>query len=180
VHVILLTTLYEIGEGCKKSFKNLTVIESSSEQAKITDLLPYSNYKLKILASNVYGKSNFSEDVFFTTKPARPTKPRDVEIKFDGDTKLTALITWKPPCFMNSVFSLYTVTINGNRKGLKNHKETKASSIPALTVDDVKLGYKYDVEIQAVNQNDAFGDVLKYSFVAPSGSELKYLVKMEN
>ncbi|KAG5684087.1 hypothetical protein PVAND_013336 [Polypedilum vanderplanki] len=175
IHVILHKTLFTIDDDCQKIFRNVTIIESSSEQEIISNLLPHSNYKIKILAVNKYGKGNFSEEAHFTTLPSKPTKPRDVKINYEhneGNENLKAEITWKPPCFMNGIFTLYTIKINGHRNGLKNHVETKATSNPKLMIDDLKLGYNYEVEIQAVNQNNIYGDVLKHKFIAPSGIPL--------
>lgn len=147
------------------------------EKVTVTNLLPFSNYKVKIFASNKYGNSNFSEEFLFRTWPSRPTKPRDVKVNFhvNDNSSVSALISWKAPCMMNGKFSLYTIIINGNRRGLENYKETFASTISEIEVHDLSEGFKYEIEIQAVNQQNGninlSGDVLKQSFEAPSGSE---------
>jgi hypothetical protein len=75
---------------------------------------------------------------------------------------------------MNGKFSLYTITVDGRRKGVANDKRTEASALERIELHDLSHGFNYDIEIQAVNQKDGsakiFGKIAKFSFETPSGS----------
>lgn len=76
---------------------------------------------------------------------------------------------------MNGKFSLYTITLNGHRKGVGRDKRTEASTIEEIELKDLSHGFLYDIEVQAVNQKygsaKVFGSVAKFAFETPSGSE---------
>lgn len=177
IHVIFVKFLYSLGQNCHIPIKNKTVIEAVESTAIIQNLLPFSQYKLKIRASNVHGKSNFSEEVVFNTHPSSPTEPRDINVRFqtNDNSTISAFLSWQSPCMMNGKFSLYTISLNGTRKGVGGDKRTEANTIEEIVLHDLSPGFKYDVEIQAVNQKHGsaaiFGSVGKFSFVSPSGSE---------
>ncbi|KAL7041862.1 hypothetical protein ACKWTF_000928 [Chironomus riparius] len=179
VHVTFEKFLYDFGKNCDKKIRNVTKLEASETKAELTELFPFSQYKVKIKASNRYGKSNYSESIEFSTNPSSPTKPRNVtaDIKFHENSSISAILSWESPCMMNGKFSLYTITVNGHRKGVASDKRTEASSTTTFELFNLSQGFDYDIEIQAVNQNSGsstiYGKVAKHSFVTPSGIPLE-------
>ena len=184
VHVTFEKFLYDFGKNCDKKIRNVTKLEATEARTELTELFPFSQYKVKIRASNRYGKSNFSENFEFNTSPSSPTKPRNitVQIKNHENSSISAILSWESPCMMNGKFSLYTISVNGHRKGRDSDKRTEASSTTSFELINLSEGFVYDIEIQAVNQNSGsskiFGKVAKHSFVTPSGSE--FLNNLEN
>jgi len=186
VHVTFEKPLFDFGKNCDKKIRNVTKIEATEAKTELTELFPFSQYKLKICASNKYGKSNYSESIEFNTSPSSPSKPRNVtvEIKDHGNSSISAILSWDSPCMMNGKFSLYTITVNGHRKGVASDKRTEASSTSQIELLNLSQGFEYDIEIQAVNQNSGssqiFGKVEKFTFLTPSGSKFDFCGFIEN
>lgn len=177
IHVKFVKFLYDFGRNCDKKVKNVTVEEATELSKKLTKLMPFSQYALKILATNSFGSSNFSDEILFNTNPSSPSAPRNpkVRLQVNDNSTISAFLTWEPPCMMNGKFSLYTITMNGQRKTSGSDKRTEACTTEEFEFHNLESGFKYDVEIQAVNQKQGssqiFGKVAKFSFETPSGSK---------
>lgn len=147
---------------------------SNSTSLIIKDLQPFSNYSMRIRSENSQGESEFSEKIFFTTKQAPPSPPRDVSVIFDeshlDETHVKALLEWKSPCKFNGFKSIYTINMIGKRPGHPEDMITQATSIESFEVDKLKRDFKYEVKIKASNQNK-MGDAAIIVFETPSGSE---------
>lgn len=122
---------------------------------------------------NDLGKSEFSKVFTFNTLQTSPSKPRNISFAFNPPTdesKPSANLSWFLPCRPNGNIRLYTVTIHGTRNGFDDHRNMTASSTLSLQLNDLKPGYNYEVEIQAMAEKSS-SDAERINFKVPSGSE---------
>lgn len=176
VHLKFEDTIYEVADECEIEVRNVQVIETTTTRIEHVKLEAFSKYSLRVVAANDYGESGFSKKFVFNTKPSNASAPRDIMItSFKllnpvDDFGVTGDLKWKAPCKLNGLFSLYTISLKGNRTGLPDHSLTEASSFPNLTIPYLRRGFEYDVKVQVISSG-LTGEVGKFTFVAPSGSE---------
>jgi hypothetical protein len=172
--VKLLRLLYDVPNDCKWNSKNFTIIEATTPKHVIKDLKAYAEYSLKIVAVNGHGSSEESQEISFVTysSAASPVRNISVEINQDLDN-ITATLSWRPPCEINGIFSIFSVSMVGKRKGFKDHPVKEAGQ-GEINLYNLQMGYKYDVEIRTILNSFEYQPMAiptKYFFFAPSGSE---------
>lgn len=179
VYVTFENTIYENLPGCDFPTKKTATYERYETYIELTYLAPFSRYSVRVIAANNYGVSSHSKKQFFNTQPSTSSSPRFISIEFIDDNNealsLSGVLRWAPPCKLNGLFSLYTVSLKGSRLGYDDHSITQASSYQSLTVNELKRGYKYDVKVQAISSGFT-GQSEKFHFTAPSGSKFKALM----
>jgi len=178
LYLTLEQSLYEPIDGCPVAFKNKTMISSLKRRMRLEMLEAFSKYSLRITSENDSGVSRYSKEISFSTIPAAPDAPRKVSIDFpqleneDGnETHIPGKLTWLAPCKPNGKISIYTIDIRGNRAGYGNHKATVASTTTETLLQDLKRGFSYKIDVQAVNSANTGGKPEKFMFEVPSGSE---------
>lgn len=175
VYLTFEGTNYEEVADCENLVATVSVNETSDRHLHLQNFEPYSRYSLEVSSENEFGISNRSEKLKLNTRSANPSPPREISVKmipndFD-DSKVSAVIEWKPPCRPAGVIELYSISWQGSRKGFEGHSKVGASSFLNYTTDDLRRGYNYEVKVKAFNSEKFSGEVEKLSFTAPSGSE---------
>jgi hypothetical protein len=131
---------------------------------------------------NGNGKSNASKEILILTNPSPSSPVREIDVNFDRlpNSSISAVLTWKSPCQMNGKFSLYFISVRGHRKGCDPQNNIFASQGNEIELNDLKPGFTYEIEIQTKvlkfsESGEIIGESANFTFVAPSGSELKIL-----
>lgn len=174
IHLTFENSIYEKPLGCENSFKRTMILETHGTSIELTNLEPFSKYSLKLVAVNNYGVSD-KKKVFFNTKPSSSSPPRGIAIEFiDNENEessiLNGVLKWLLPCKLNGLFSLYTITLKGNRPGYSEHSITEASSYPHIEIRNLKRGYNYEAKVQTLSSGFT-GLAEKFHFTVPSGSK---------
>ncbi|KAG7263723.1 hypothetical protein CRUP_004913 [Coryphaenoides rupestris] len=170
-------------------------------QATIIDLHPSSTYNIRMVAKNIIGNSNPSNELTITTDEAAPDGPPQDRASWEPTSPAEHQISWKPPPrhLQNGVDSGATRWLPG-RTAPRNHQFTIISmdhhgrhhgERPA---GHLKKFTQYSVVVQAVNRarhrgpppsrchqtlEDELGDIRNVTTVQPS-LELDYLEKYTN
>lgn len=176
----MLRLLYDVPKGCKLNIKNSTIFEAIAPKFVIKDLKAHAEYSLKIVAVNDQGSSEESEEIVFITSTTVASSVRNISVKINQELdSINATLSWKKPCQMNGKFSIYSISVEGNRKGFKSYSVKEAGQGEHINIYNLQMGYKYDVEIRTILDSQVFDAIpTKYSFLTPSGSKfLQYFLK---
>lgn len=125
-----------------KLFLNGKLIQDAIDNSfyNFTDLIEDTDYTVKIVVTNAYGKSREQEMVFHTTKKERPA---DFNIEVTNITKGSASVTIKK-LTENSDVVVYKLFVNGfYRFDVYNEK--------SKIINDLEANTEYTIKVEATN-----------------------------
>ncbi|KAG7252613.1 hypothetical protein CRUP_000589, partial [Coryphaenoides rupestris] len=169
-------------------------------QATIIDLHPSSTYNIRMVAKNIIGNSNPSNELTITTDEAAPDGPPQ-DVLLEPTSPQSIKVSWKPPPrhLQNGVIRGYQVgyreySPGGNHQFTIISMDTTGDTMESVLLDNLKKFTQYSVVVQAVNRagtgpssqqvvtktlEDELGDIRNVTTVQPS-LELDYLEKYTN
>ena len=113
----------------------------------VGNLLPGTNYKLRVAALNPEGQSNFREGSVTTlaTLPTAPAKPTATEI-----TSSSLVLSWTAPNNGGAEITKYMVEISGGGSTWAAINKP-VSNATSLEITGLKVATKYSYRVKAVN-----------------------------
>ncbi|XP_075130612.1 phosphatidylinositol phosphatase PTPRQ [Leptodactylus fuscus] len=157
-----IITLYEI------IYTNSTVIlaqNTTSTTFTITDLNPYTLYRISVRAYTQFGHGNQSTPILSvkTSETAPSSPPYDLLYRNLSSTRV--LLTWQPPIFANGIILFYKINYWNS-----SHSLTTISNDSLIVLSDLKKYSQYQV---VVSGHTIHGD-------GNQTSEILYMTTMED
>jgi hypothetical protein len=182
--VTLTKILYQQTNNCSSINFKSKFFSTEGTSYVLNNLVPFSKYSVSVksISSSIYSEPG--PLIYFQTKSAKPSEPRDLKVIFFDDEcdhqHVRGQIKWKTPCQVNGNSLTYLIHLVGTRKHYDHHIIIEESAIEQIEIMKFKRGYNYNVHIKAKNQK-FIGDNLEMDFNAPSGvpSEVPNALKVD-
>uniref|UniRef100_A0A8C5DD94 Cell adhesion molecule DSCAM n=1 Tax=Gouania willdenowi TaxID=441366 RepID=A0A8C5DD94_GOUWI len=127
-------------------------------QATIIDLHPSSTYNIRMVAKNIIGNSNPSNELTITTDEAAPDGPPQ-DVTLEPTSPQSIKVSWKPPHkhLQNGVIRGYQVgyreySPGGNHQFTIISLDTTGDTTENIVLDNLKKFTQYSVVVQAANR----------------------------
>uniref|UniRef100_A0A3Q2XW01 Cell adhesion molecule DSCAM n=1 Tax=Hippocampus comes TaxID=109280 RepID=A0A3Q2XW01_HIPCM len=127
-------------------------------QATIIDLHPSSTYNIRMVAKNVIGNSNPSNELTITTDEAAPDGPPQ-DVILEPTSPQSIKVSWKPPHkhLQNGVIRGYQVgyreySPGGSHQFTIISVDTTGDTMESIVLDNLKKFTQYSVVVQAANR----------------------------
>uniref|UniRef100_H2RTA1 Cell adhesion molecule DSCAM n=1 Tax=Takifugu rubripes TaxID=31033 RepID=H2RTA1_TAKRU len=127
-------------------------------QATIIDLHPSSTYNIRMVAKNIIGNSNPSNELTITTDEAAPDGP-PLDVTLEPTSPQSIKVSWKPPLkpLQNGVIRGYQVgyreySPGGSHQFTIISVDTTGDTTESITLDNLKKFTQYSVVVQAANR----------------------------
>uniref|UniRef100_A0A8C7X804 Down syndrome cell adhesion molecule b n=1 Tax=Oryzias sinensis TaxID=183150 RepID=A0A8C7X804_9TELE len=127
-------------------------------QATIIDLHPSSTYNIRMIAKNIIGNSNPSNELTITTDEAAPDGPPQ-DVTLDSTSPQSIKVSWKPPLkhLQNGVIRGYQVgyreySPGGSHQFTIISVDTTGDTTESIVLDNLKKFTQYSVVVQAANR----------------------------
>ncbi|KAI4815251.1 hypothetical protein KUCAC02_005404, partial [Chaenocephalus aceratus] len=127
-------------------------------QATIIDLHPSSTYNIRMVAKNIIGNSNPSNELTITTDEAAPDGPPQ-DVLLEPTSPQSIKVSWKPPQkhLQNGVIRGYQVgyreySPGGSHQFTILSLDTSGDTMESIMLDNLKKFTQYSVVVQAANR----------------------------
>ncbi|GLD57104.1 Down syndrome cell adhesion molecule homolog isoform X2 [Lates japonicus] len=127
-------------------------------QATIIDLHPSSTYNIRMVAKNIIGNSNPSNELTITTDEAAPDGPPQ-DVTLEPTSPQSIKVSWKPPQkhLQNGVIRGYQVgyrecSPGGSHQFTIISVDTTGDTTESIVLDNLKKFTQYSVVVQAANR----------------------------
>ncbi|XP_076801540.1 phosphatidylinositol phosphatase PTPRQ-like isoform X2 [Clavelina lepadiformis] len=139
-------TKYTIYYGTPGNVKSIVLLTPRTSHA-VTDLIPFTDYRVFVHASTLKGMGPASDKVMFETKEGAPSVPTNVECSAVDD--FTVLVTWSSPQNSNGVLGKYLIQYKTlDKPGTTPHELAPDTTLYSL--QDLTPYTLYHIEVQAV------------------------------
>uniref|UniRef100_A0A8C2WX55 Cell adhesion molecule DSCAM n=1 Tax=Cyclopterus lumpus TaxID=8103 RepID=A0A8C2WX55_CYCLU len=127
-------------------------------QATIIDLHPSSTYNIRMVAKNIIGNSNPSNELTITTDEAAPDGPPQ-DVLLEPTSPQSIKVSWRPPQkhLQNGVIRGFQVgyreySPGGSHQFTIISLDTTGDTTESIVLDDLKKFTQYSVVVQAANR----------------------------
>ncbi|XP_036005994.1 Down syndrome cell adhesion molecule homolog isoform X1 [Fundulus heteroclitus] len=127
-------------------------------QATIIDLHPSSTYNIRMVAKNIIGNSNPSNELTITTDEAAPDGPPQ-DVTLEPTSPQSIKVSWKPPQkhLQNGVIRGYQVgyreySPGGSHQFTIISVDSTGDTTESIVLDNLKKFTQYSVVVQAANR----------------------------
>ncbi|CAG2100382.1 unnamed protein product, partial [Medioppia subpectinata] len=138
----------EILDICTKSGSRDIVVDNSVENYILTDLLPFTKYKITVVSFSDSGPSDESDPKYETTEHDSPEDaPSSLAVSDVTNNSLS--LSWKPPKLPNGKIFYYEVMLNNNSYKLNADICTLDGCVK--TVSGLSSYTRHDIRVRACN-----------------------------
>ncbi|XP_012139642.1 neogenin protein frazzled isoform X2 [Megachile rotundata] len=127
--------------------------ETTSTMHELVDLVPYTEYNIKVQAVNENGPGVFSKDIVVRTYSAQPTQPpHNVTVESVSPTSI--IIRWEPPLEgQNGIITGYKIRYRRHDRGSQPVTITTEGNQRSRVLTGLEKHVVYQVRICALNVN---------------------------
>ncbi|XP_031832746.1 neogenin protein frazzled isoform X8 [Nomia melanderi] len=129
------------------------VRETTSTMHELVDLVPYTEYSIRVQAVNENGPGAFSRDIIVRTYSAQPTQPpHNVTVEPTSSTNI--IIRWEPPLEgQNGIITGYKIRYRRHDRGAQAVTITTEGNQRSRVLTGLEKHVVYQVRICALNVN---------------------------